>query len=106
MAILVTSRYFLNQIIGDRKGQSILSTWTAFHPEELKREDDIQVELKLGDRLDKLSFAYLGSEQYWWVIAMLNGMKHFWDFKYGDKILIPASVNRFMSYIRTNIRVS
>ena len=103
MPKFVTSRYSQNNVITNSDSKIVLNSWTSFNPEDLIDDSDIEVTLFEGDRLDKLAFSYLGNESYYFVICMLNGMKHFWDWKIGQTIRIPSDVNRFFSYIRKNI---
>jgi hypothetical protein len=100
---ITKSRYFQNTVIKDNVGQQILNTWTSSKAEDLISDSDILVTMRQGFRLDKLAKKYLGDEKYWFAIAMLNNMKHFWDFINGQQLRIPTSINRFLVYIKTNI---
>lgn len=57
---------------------------------------------KQGDRLDHLAARYLGDDQYWWVIALVNGINY--PFASGGlvpgRILkIPSNVNDILGKI-------
>lgn len=101
--MLTTSRYFENAIFKDVEGQRYLSTWSHISPSELRSNNDIPVVMKENFRLDKLSQTYLGDAKYWWAICMLNGMKHFWDWKAEQTIFVPSNMNRFFIFIKNNI---
>ncbi len=99
----VIGRYFQNILLRRSDGKLILNSWTKYNVQDLQAEDDLPYTMKINDRLDKIAREKLGSEKYLWVLMMLNGLKHDWDWKIGDIIRIPRSVNRFLSYIKTNI---
>jgi hypothetical protein len=44
------------------------------------------------DRLDTLAFKFLGSGEYWWIIAMMNDIQWAFDFEPGKVIKIPVDV--------------
>lgn len=97
------SRYFQNLQLRNIKGQMILNSWIKSESTDLTQDDDFYIIMEVNGRLDKIAKQYLGSEQYWWVICMLNDKKHFWDWKIGDSLRIPKNVSRFVAYIRNNI---
>lgn len=99
----VISRYFQNVLLRRADGKLILNSWAKYNVEDLQADDDMPYTMKINDRLDKIAKDKLGSEKYLWVLIMLNGFKHDWDWKTGDIIRIPRSVNRFLTYIKTNI---
>jgi nucleoid-associated protein YgaU len=45
-----------------------------------------------GDRLDKLSFKYMGSEDYWWAIALLNNISSPTSIEVGTKLNVPTDI--------------
>lgn len=48
------------------------------------------------DRLDTLSFKYFGSDEYWWVIALVNDIDWAFDFVPGQQMRIPVDVNEVL----------
>lgn len=103
MAKIITGRYFENTVVVDNKGVQILDTWMFIDPTVLASSDDIEYTMLNGDSLNKLSSSHLGDDKYWWIIAVRNRLKHFWDWKPGDKIFIPKNTTRYLSYIKNNI---
>ncbi len=51
------------------------------------------------DRLDTLAFKYLGSGEYWWVLAIMNDIGWMFDFEPGKNLLVPVSLNDFLRLI-------
>ena len=51
----------------------------------------IQHVWSLGDRYYKLSYAYYGNYDYWWVIALFNGKPTEGHLEYGDVLKIPTN---------------
>ena len=45
----------------------------------------------MGDRYYKLSYAYYGNYDYWWVIALFNGKPTEGHLEYGDVLKIPTN---------------
>jgi len=45
------------------------------------------------DRLDTLAAKYLGSGQYWWVIAFLNDIDWGFSFEEGSTLYIPVNLD-------------
>jgi hypothetical protein len=43
---------------------------------------------KQGDRLDHLAARYLGEDQYWWVIALVNGI----NYPFASGGLVPGRI--------------
>jgi hypothetical protein len=52
----------------------------------------IQLRVSKFDRLDNLAFKYLGSGEYWWIIALMNNLSWAFDFEDGQIIKIPTDV--------------
>lgn len=103
--MLTTTRYFKNKVLNDtnKNGQRFLSTWSKINPVDLYSDSDAFLRIGLETRLDILASTYLGNSKYWWMICILNGMKHFWDWKSGDVLRIPTNASRFFSYLQSNI---
>jgi len=47
----------------------------------------------LGKRLYKMSHAHYGNSQYWWLIALFNGIATEADIKFGDVVKIPVPLD-------------
>ena len=47
----------------------------------------------MGKRLYKFSHQYYGDSQYWWLIALFNGIATEADINYGDVIKIPIPLD-------------
>ncbi len=45
------------------------------------------------DRLDTLAARYLGSGQYWWVIAIMNNIDWGFSFTPGVNLVIPVNLD-------------
>ena len=100
---ITTSRYVSNSVIKGSNNIPYFNNWTKYNGNELISNTDIPVVMQENSRLDKLAATYLGNSNYWWMICMLNNMKHFWDWQVGDTILVPNNASKFMSYIKNNI---
>ena len=98
-----TSRYFRNKILKDSNNNQYLNSWTKTNIQELFSKNDIFLKMGPESRLDIIASSYLGNDKYWWIIAMINEMKHFWDWKAGDVLRIPTDVSKFMSFIQNNV---
>ncbi len=51
------------------------------------------------DRLDTLAAKYLGSGQYWWIIAMLNDISWGFGFTPGVNLIVPVNVDDVLRLI-------
>ena len=51
----------------------------------------------LGQRLYKLAFTYYGDSQYWWLIALFNGIAIESDIKFGDVIKVPTPLDTVLN---------
>ncbi len=51
------------------------------------------------DRLDTLAARYLGNDDYWWMIAVLNKIEWAFDFRPGDLLRIPVDVNDLLKFV-------
>ena len=56
---------------------------------------------KLGDRYYKLASKHYGQPQYWWVIALYNGLPTEADVKPGDVLAIPTDLERALRVLRS-----
>ena len=48
---------------------------------------------KLGQRLYKLAYKYYGDSQYWWLIALFNGIGTEAELEFGQVIKVPVPVD-------------
>lgn len=58
--------------------------------------------VKVGDRIDHLAAKFLNDDQYWWVIAMSNGINYPFSsggFKPGRVLKIPLDVKDVLDKI-------
>lgn len=82
-----------------------LETFPPISSQEVKRPDDIFVQLNDAQRIDVLAAEYLGDGRYWWVICLLNDL----TFPFGQLLAagtilrIPASVDLFVDTIQRKI---
>ena len=82
-----------------------LETFPPISSQEVKRPDDIFVQLNDAQRIDVLAAEYLGDGRYWWVICLLNDL----TFPFGQLLAagtilrIPASVDLFVATIQRKI---
>ena len=51
------------------------------------------------DRLDTLAFKYLGSGEYWWIIAYVNNLSWMFNFTAGDILQIPADPDDVLKFL-------
>ena len=55
---------------------------------------------KTGDRYSKLAAVHYGDPALWWIIAWYNGTPTEAHLKLGDKIQIPAPLERVLKLLR------
>lgn len=56
-------------------------------------------------RPDAISYRLYGSEEYWWIICMINGIEDvFHDMQVGDLIQIPNILDIFTFYKQWSVR--
>lgn len=46
----------------------------------------------LGDRLDKLANQFFGDDEYWWIIALVNGINYSLGVPLGTELVIPTDI--------------
>jgi hypothetical protein len=68
-------------------------------PEAIDNVDCNQIRVSRFDRLDTLAFKHLGSEQYWWIIAMINDLDWGFSFEEGQVIRIPVNIQDVLDLI-------
>ena len=64
------ARYQDTKIIKDKNQQRYLST--EDYPSFGKKDTDVLIRAKFGDRMDNLANKYYGDSNLWWVIAKSN----------------------------------
>ena len=42
----------------------------------LEGVDTVEYVFKAGDRLDHIAARFLGDDQYWWIVALVNGINY------------------------------
>jgi len=73
--------------------------------QELKRSDDLFVELSDAQRVDVLAAEYLGDGRYWWAICLLNDL----TFPFGQQVSagtilrVPSSIDVFVDTIQKKL---
>jgi hypothetical protein len=82
-----------------------LESFPPMTSQELRRPDDLFVELNDAQRIDVLSAEYLGDGRYWWAICLLNDL----TFPFGQQVAagtilrIPANIDNFVNTIQRKI---
>ncbi len=70
---------------------------TISEPEiDLSKIPTINIRVSNYDRLDVLAAKFLGSGEYWWIIAMINDISWAFSFEEGQILKIPQDVNDFL----------
>ena len=52
--------------------------------------------VSVGERLDHLAARYFGEDQYYWIIALVNGIANPLALTPGRKLLIPTDVKQII----------
>jgi hypothetical protein len=86
---MAESRYRSTRILD----QSYYETSDFPDPRELESVNTFRVRLAQFERLDNLAHRYLGSGEYWWVIALINGLEWPYAFEEGQLIKIPVELD-------------
>lgn len=89
-----TSRYRNTDIVSGSYYQTY-----EFPDEQIAALPIFTIRTTSNDRLDTLAFQYLGSGEYWWVIAMLNNIEWAFDFVPGEILKIPVDVQDVLKFI-------
>ena len=82
-----------------------LESFPPISSQEVRRADDIFIELNDAQRVDVLAAEYLGDGRYWWVICLLNDL----TFPFGQQVAagtiirVPASIDIFVDAIQRKI---
>jgi hypothetical protein len=70
------------------------ASFAGLAPIDLLRDDAfVEYSWQLGDRLDRLANKYYNDDQYWWIIALVNGINYPLGIKIGTMIRIPTDIN-------------
>ena len=88
-----------------RTGKKRLETFPPISSAQLRRPDDIVIELNDSQRIDVLAAEHLGDGRYWWVICLLNNMTFPFgkSIRAGTLISIPASIDVFINTIQRKL---
>lgn len=68
-------------------------------PKEVESISMFSIRVGPEDRLDSLAAKYLGSGQYWWVIAQINDIQWAWDIVPGQVIQIPRDIKDVLEFL-------
>jgi nucleoid-associated protein YgaU len=105
---MASSRYSITRVIKDPSQFEPQHYATYDFPESIQ---GIQVEDLLtgqtftqyvwqqGDRLDKLSQRFLGDDDYWWMIALVNGINFGLGITPGTVLRIPSDVDAVLALL-------
>tara|TARA_R100000008_G_C3516671_1_gene131686 strand:- start:77 stop:394 length:318 start_codon:yes stop_codon:yes gene_type:complete len=100
------SRYQnFSTVLDTRTRKRRLESFPPISSQELKRPDDMFIELNDAQRIDVLADQYLGDGRYWWAICLLNDL----TFPFGQQIAagtilrIPSSISVFVDAIQRKI---
>ncbi len=105
---MAISRYASTDLIRDALTREPVHFATYDLPAALKGYADVdwfsnqpfdQHTWQFGDRLDKLSAKYYGDDEYWWVIAMANGIAYPLGIQPGTVIRLPSDVDAVLSLL-------
>jgi hypothetical protein len=86
---MAVSRYRNTKVIDEGKTYETISFPSR---EELDKISVIRIRVANFDRLDILASKYLGSGEYWWVIALINDFEWAFSFEEGQVLKIPVDV--------------
>lgn len=64
------NRYSYTNISKNSANKRIFNS--TLYPILERSENDIYIQSRRGDRLDKYALEYYGDSRYWWVIALVN----------------------------------
>ena len=86
------ARYQDTKIIKDKNQQRYLST--EDYPSFGKKDTDVLIRAKFGDRMDNLANKYYGDSRYWWVIAWWNSFPTEASITLGTPLSIPLNLEQ------------
>lgn len=67
-----------------------------FGPDLLDGVDTVEHILAGGERLDVIAHRYYGDEEYWWVVALANGISDPFSLVVGRRLRIPTEVRAIL----------
>ena len=100
------SRYQnFSTVLDTRTRKRRLESFPPISSQELKRPDDMFIELHDAQRIDVLAAEYLGDGRYWWVICLLNDLTFPFGLQVaaGTILRIPSSISVFVDAIQRKI---
>ena len=100
------SRYQnFSTILDTKTRKRRLESFPPIMSQELRRPDDLFVELNDAHRVDVLAAEHLGDGRYWWAICLLNDL----TFPFGQQVAagtilrVPSSIDVFVGTIQKNL---
>jgi len=92
---MAISRYRNTNILEN----SYYATFDFPDKKDLDNITTIKVRVGKFERLDNLAFKYLGSGEYWWVIAILNDLDWAYDLDDAQILKIPLDIQDVLRLI-------
>ena len=100
------SRYQnFSTILDTKTRKRRLESFPPIMSQELRRPDDLFVELSDAQRIDVLAAEHLGDGRYWWAICLLNDL----TFPFGQQVAagtilrVPSSIDVFVNTIQKKL---
>ena len=100
------SRYQnFSTILDTKTRKRRLESFPPIMSQELRRPDDLLVQLSDAQRIDVLAAEYLGDGRYWWAICLLNDL----TFPFGQQVAagtilrVPSSIDLFVNTIQKKL---
>ena len=100
------SRYQnFSTILDTKTRKRRLESFPPIMSQELRRPDDLFVELNDAQRVDVLAAEHLGDGRYWWAICLLNDL----TFPFGQQVAagtilrVPSCIDVFVGTIQKNL---
>ena len=89
-------RYENTKIKKSKLGDEVYSS--TLYPTIKRRNDDIYIRAKEGDRLDTLAYKYYKNSSFWWIIAQANQIgKGTLVIENGIQLRIPTNISDILS---------
>jgi len=93
------NRYSETKIKINKNGKRVMES--TLYPIIERKDTDIYIRSKRGDRLDLYALTYYGNTQYWVIIAMANQLGHGTLCVPGDiQIRIPMDTKTIKQYLK------
>lgn len=91
------SRYAGNEVVDGTH----YATWDGpsrdpYAPDILDGVDTVEHIVKSGERLDVIAHRYYGDEEYWWVIALANGISDPFSVPAGRRLRVPTEAKSIL----------